>query len=81
LTTVGRFKGSKEPNTDSDTDSEDVALLFPSRDNVCGAIENGFIHSVHVDCRGFCEQLWNEVKCPLGMDHLCDARKVDDSVV
>ena len=46
---------------------------------MCGAIENGFIHSVLVDCRGFCEQLWNEVKCSLGMDNFCDASKLDDS--
>lgn len=47
---------------------------------MCGAIENGFIHSVLVDCRGFCEQLWNEVKCSLGMDNFCDASKLDDSL-
>ncbi|ACO68405.1 hypothetical protein MICPUN_55064 [Micromonas commoda] len=58
----------------------DIIFFDDSWDNVCGAIENGFIHSVLVDCRGFCEQLWNEVKCPLGMDNFCDASKLDDSL-
>lgn len=64
--------------TDLKVLASDIIFFDDSWDNVCGAIEHGFIHSVHVDRRGFCEHLWNEVKSPLNMDSLFDVCKFDD---
>lgn len=64
--------------TDLKVLASDIIFFDDSWDNVRGAIEHGFIHSVHVDRRGFCEHLWNEVKSPLNMDSLFDVCKFDD---
>ena len=44
----------------------------PPRDNIRGAVENGFVRSVHVDRRGFCRALWSDVSISLGLKDFLD---------
>lgn len=52
--------------------AKSVIFFDDSRDNIRGAVENGFVRSVHVDRRGFCRALWSDVSISLGLKDFLD---------